>query len=163
MCSLKVTPTGSSNRYSLNLPDPERGAPDAGGAPDAPAHSVQEGAHHMQEGGAPDAPRGAPRTPKPKEPKAKVPPQPTAPKKPTGKEDTVAPPDNETIIPAVKDGECFSCDEAAKEGNPLEACSQCKRQNHVKGCMTDVADEEGDGEVLVCAGCKAKFFGAKDN
>ncbi len=96
--------------------------------------------------------------------KAKVAPQPSAPKpsaskKPSGKEDTVAPPANETIIPAVKDGECFSCDEAAKEGNPLDACSQCKRQNHVKGCMVDVADGEGDGEVLVCAGCKAKFFG----
>ena len=97
--------------------------------------------------------------PKPKEVKAKVTPQTSAPKKPSGKEDTVAPPANETIIPAVKDGECFSCDEAAKEGNPLEACSQCKRQNHVKGCMTDVADEDGDGQVLVCAGCKAKFFG----
>ena len=100
--------------------------------------------------------------PKPKEPKVKVPPPPSAPTKPSGKEEAEAPPVSTTVDPAVKEGECFSCDEGAKEGNPLEACSQCGRKNHKKECMSDVADGDGGEEVLVCAGCKAKFFGEQD-
>lgn len=100
---------------------------------------------------------------KPKETKVKNPPQPSANTKPSGKADAVAPPDFTSVEPAVQEGMCFSCDEAAKDGNPLDKCGQCGRQNHVKECMTDVADGEGDGEMLVCAGCKAKFFGATDN
>ena len=96
---------------------------------------------------------------KPKEPKAKVLPKTSAPPKPSGKEDAPAPPDFTSVEPAVQEGICFSCDEPEKDGNPLDECSQCHKQNHVKECMTDVADGDGEGEMLVCAGCKAKFFG----
>ena len=96
---------------------------------------------------------------KPKEVKPKVVPKTSAPPKPSGKEDAPAPPDFTSVDPAVQEGMCFSCDLAAQDGNPLDECSQCHKQNHVKECMTDVADGEGEGEMLVCAGCKAKFFG----
>ena len=97
--------------------------------------------------------------PKPKEPKVKPPPPSSAPIKLSGKDEAEAPPVPTSVEPAVQEGLCFSCDEAGKEENPLEACSQCGRKNHKTGCMSDVADGEGGEEVLVCAGCKAKFFG----
>ena len=100
--------------------------------------------------------------PKPKEPKVKAPPPSSAPPKPSGKDEAEAPPVTVSVEPAVQEGLCFSCDEGAKEGNPLDACAQCKRKNHVKECMTDVADGDGGEEILVCAGCKAKFFGVQD-
>jgi hypothetical protein len=100
---------------------------------------------------------------KQKEIKVKIPAKVSAPKKASVKEDQSSPPDVGTVEPAVKDGECFSCEEGAKEGNPLDDCAQCHRKNHVKECMTDVADGQGEGEMLVCAGCKAKLFGGQDN
>jgi hypothetical protein len=80
----------------------------------------------------------------------------------TGDQGAVAPllitseaavPSNAITEASVAAGICFSCDEPAKDGNALGTCGQCKNQNHVKGCMTDVADEAGNGEVLMCSGC----------
>jgi hypothetical protein len=63
-----------------------------------------------------------------------------------------------TVVAAVQAGQCFSCEEPAKDGNPLGKCGQCGVQNHVKECMTDVAGDPGVDQVLVCSGCLAKLF-----
>jgi hypothetical protein len=82
-----------------------------------------------------------------------------APGKKENKKDAGVAPNLPVVVAAAVVGKCFSCEEPAKEDNPLDECTQCKKMNHVKECMEDIADEKGDLKGLVCAGCKAKLFG----
>ena len=97
--------------------------------------------------------------PKPKPTKAKTTDESSSSSKPIQNESAAAPSITEVYDPAIQAGQCFSCDEPAKDGNPLGECNHCHVQNHIIGCMTDVAGVAGDDEVLVCSGCKAQFFG----
>ena len=100
--------------------------------------------------------------PKPRPLKVKNTPATSAPIKPSGDEVVVAAPTDAIVAPAVQAGQCFSCEEPAKEGNPLGACSSCDLQNHI-GCMEDVADDKkGEDNVLVCHGCKIRLYGNDD-
>lgn len=83
----------------------------------------------------------------------------SAPGKKDKKEDAPAAPKTSVVLSSVKVGLCFSCDGQAKEDNPLDECSSCKKMNHIKECMEDIADEEGNLQGLVCGLCKTKLFG----
>ena len=96
-----------------------------------------------------------------KQPKAKKPSEAPAPKDVLSDAAT-EPAVFTSVVPAVEEGICFSCDQPGTEGNPLLGCAKCYVMNHVNQCMTDVAVEGDEDAVLVCNGCKLKFYAASD-
>ena len=79
------------------------------------------------------------------------------------KKDGAPAPKPGVTLAASVEGKCFSCEEAGTVDNPLDECFGCHKMNHVKDCMADTADSEGNLSGLCCSGCMLKLFGSIEN